>query len=108
MKEIEAEERDRRLLVGCSDLALGLEVDAVLQRVERGPALAIESHDLAVENHAVDGLLAELGEQARKRGIEMEAGTARAELHGVAVDEREHPVAVELGLPHPFVVVERC
>ena len=77
-----------------------------MQHVEGGSAGRIERHDLAVQDHPAHRLLAKLFGQARKRGRQLEPAP-RAQLHLLAVDEREHPVAVELGLPRPVGMVER-
>ena len=60
MQQVEAEEDHGHVLVGRGDLALGLQLGAILERREGRFAARVERHDLAVEDHAVCGLLAEL------------------------------------------------
>ena len=106
MQQIETVEDHRRVLVGGRDLPLGLQLGAILERREGRLAARVERHDLAVEDHAVHGLLAELRREPRKLAGQLESAP-RAQLDPVLVDEGEHPIAVELGLPHPVRVVER-
>ena len=106
MRHVEAVEDHRGAPVGGGNLPLRLQLGALLQRAERRLAGAVERDDLAVEDHSVDRLLAELRGEQRKLRRELESA-ARAQLDAVLVDEREHAVAVELRLPHPVGTVER-
>ncbi len=102
--QVEAEEDDRRGAIGRRDLALALHLHAILERAEGRLAGGVEAHDLPVEDHAGARVRAQLGGELRERGGEIEPA-ARLQLHLVAVDERDHAVAVELGLPHPVGAV---
>ncbi len=66
----------------------------------------IECDELAVQDHATRGLLGKLGDESRKLGGELEPAP-RAEPDILPVDEGEHAIAVELGLPHPVRAMER-
>src|SRR5260221_14424160 len=105
MQQVEAAEGNRGALVRGRDLAPGLQLRALLQRREGGLAGGIERHELAIENHALGALLRELRREARESGGELEA-LPRSKLHAVRIDEGEHPVAVELRLPHPARATE--
>jgi hypothetical protein len=48
----------------------------------------------------------ELGDEPWKFVGKLEAAP-RAQLHATLVDEREHPIAVELRFPHPVRAIER-
>ena len=106
IRHVEAVEDDRRALVGGGNLALRLQLGAILKRAERRLAGAVERDELAVEDHSVDRLLAELCGELRELRRELEPA-ARAQLDAVLVDEREDAIAVELGLPHPVGTIER-
>ncbi len=105
IEQIEAVEHHGRAPVRARQLARARELHAILERVERRPAFRIERDDLAVQDHPVDALPAQLVHQPRKRASELQPA-ARAQLHLLAVDEREHAVAVQLGLPRPVGSVE--
>src|SRR6266571_6470765 len=94
VQHIEAKENRRRRAVGLRDLALGLELYALLERGEGGPAVGAEGGDLAVEDKAFHRLLRELGGERRERRRQVEAAP-RAQPHLLVVDESEHAVAVE-------------
>src|SRR5262245_26225657 len=95
-RQVEAVEDARHVLLRRGKLGRRLRLDPVLQRVEGRLAGRVERDDLPVEDHPADRLPAELLGQARERRREVEAA-ARAQLHRLAFDEGEHPVAVELG-----------
>ena len=106
VQQIEAVEDDRRCRIGGRDLAFCLELRSFLQRAERRLAAGVERDELAVEDHAVHRLLSQLRRQLWKLGRELEA-PPRAQLDAAVVDEGEHPIAVELGFPHPVRAMER-
>src|SRR5581483_10272806 len=106
VQQVEAVQDRRGIALRGRNVALGLELHALLQRVERRPSLRVESDDLAVEHQAVDALLRQLRDQRREGARELEAAAAGLELDLAAADEHEHAVAVELGLPRPARIVE--
>src|SRR6266513_1816116 len=106
MQQVEAKEDRRHRPVGGRDLALRFQLHALLERGEGGAPVGAEGGDLAVEDEAFHCLLRELCGELRERGGEVEA-SPRAQLHLLVVDEGEHAVAVELGLPHPAAGRER-
>jgi len=106
VQQVEAEKHDRRRAIGLRDLALGLQLHALLERGEGRPAVGAEGGDFAVEHHALYRLQRELGDELREGGREVQAAP-RAQLDLLVVDEGEHAVAVELGLPHPAGAAER-
>ena len=94
------------LRVGRGDLALGLQLHAILHRVERRLAVRVERDDLAVEDHAARPAGREFRHELRKRVRELDARAA-TQAHAFRIDECDHAIAVELRLPHPRRIVER-
>ena len=105
VQQIEGNEGHGRDLIGRDNIALHLQLGAFLQCRERRLSARVERHDLSVENHAALGLLAELRAETWKRDGKIEP-SPRAQLHPVPVDEGEHPVAIELRLPHPVCAID--
>ena len=105
IKEVEAEEDHRHVLVGRGDLALGLQLGAVLKRREGRFDVRVKGHQLAVQDHACRVLPPQLGGKPRELGRKLES-FPRTQLDPVLVDEGEHPIAVELGLPYPVCAIE--
>jgi hypothetical protein len=105
VQQVEAVEYRRRVAFGRRDFARRLQLDAVLQRVERRPAGCVERQHLAVENHPAARLRGQFGGDLRKgrRQVETAAGT---QPHLAVAHEGEDPIAVELGLEHPVRVGE--
>jgi hypothetical protein len=105
VQEIEADEDHRRREIGRRDLALGLQLHAVLQRIEGRLAVRVEGDDLAVEDEGSGRLPREVLDESWEGGRQLEAAP-RAQLHPVALDERDRTIAVELRLPRPIRFVE--
>ena len=103
MEQIEADEHHRRVALRGGDLRGGPELRTVLQRVERGVPLAIQGDDLAVEDHPAGALRGEIRGQLGEVRCQIES-PARLQPHARAVDESDHPVAVELRLIAPLRV----
>ena len=53
-------------LLRLRDLLGRLEPGTVLKRIERGPSVGTERDDLAVDDHAADGLRGQIGRELRK------------------------------------------
>ena len=97
-EQVEGPEQRRRLLGEHPHPRLG-RVEAVLERVELLAAVGVEDHQLAIE-HVAAGRELELGEVATQR-----LARSRLKEEVVAVDERQHPKAVELRLVHPLLAL---
>ena len=57
IQQIETEEYDRRCLIRSGNFTRGLQLHAILHRIERRFARGVERNEFAIENHAVDLLL---------------------------------------------------
>ena len=83
-------------------------IERVLQRAEVGHALRIRHHDLAVVPARRQARFTQAALQGTELGRPVVA-VAGDELHVVAVDAGEHPVAVELDLVDPRAgIARRC
>ncbi len=66
MQKVEAHEHDWRALLRNGDFLRRLQLRAVLQRVERRAAIRRQRHDLAIQDHRVDGLPGQVRHDFRK------------------------------------------
>ncbi len=104
MQQVEAQHHDRRFALRGCDLRWRLQLAPVLQMVERRtPRRSVERDDLAVEDHGIDRLGRQVGDELRKRDGQIDA-SPRLQANGAVLDESDHAIAVDLRLVQPLRV----